>query len=161
MIVAILHNIRSAHNVGSIFRTADAAGISKLYLSGYTPAPIDRFGRPVKEIAKTALGAEKTVTWEKSESVKKVIVKLKREKFKIICVEQTSKSNDYRKVKLSKKTAFVFGNEVMGLPKSLLVLADEIAEIPIRGRLRRHRKTDKRKESLNISVAFGIILFRV
>jgi 23S rRNA (guanosine2251-2'-O)-methyltransferase len=79
-----LHNIRSVYNVGAIFRTADAAGVSKIYLCGYTPAPIDRFGRARKDIAKAALGAEKTVAWESVEKIGDLISKLKKEKFKYL-----------------------------------------------------------------------------
>ena len=87
----ILHNIRSAHNIGSIFRTADAVGVSKIFITGYSPRPLDKFGRPVKEIAKTALGAEKDIEWEYEKNVSKAIKKLKAEKFQIIAIEQSKK----------------------------------------------------------------------
>ena len=148
MIAVLLHNIRSAHNVGSIFRTADAAGVSKLYLAGLTPAPLDRFGRIKKELAKTALGAETYVAWERAPALK-IISKLKRLEWKIVGVEQDKRAKDYRSFRARKKTLFVFGNEVRGLTKSIRDACDELIEIPMRGK----------KESLNVSVAAGIILF--
>lgn len=149
--VVILHNIRSAENVGAMFRTCDAAGISKIYLTGYTPAPLDRFGRKRKDIAKSALGAEEFVLWESKKSLPALVQKLKREKFQIIAIEQDKKSVDYKKVKLKKKNAFIVGAEVTGIPKSILKDCDEIAEIPMRGK----------KESLNVSVSLGIALFQI
>src|SRR3989344_8816695 len=101
-IYLLLHNIRSTHNVGAIFRTADATGVSRIYISGYTPAPIDRFGRARRDISKASLGAEKTMEWEQVENVKDLIEKLKKEKVKIIAVEQDLKSIDYKKTKISK-----------------------------------------------------------
>jgi tRNA G18 (ribose-2'-O)-methylase SpoU len=151
MICLILHNIRSNHNVGSIFRTADAVGVSKIYLDGYTPAPIDRFGREVGEISKTALGAEKNIEWEKTDNIFDLIKKLKKEKFLIIGVEQSKKSVDYKKVEIKKKVAFIFGNEVDGLSNEILNECDIVAEIPMKGK----------KESLNVSVSAGVVLFRV
>jgi len=141
--------VRSVENVGAMFRTADAAGIDKIYLTGYTPAPLDRFGRKRKDLAKSALGAEEFVAWGQVESISKLISKLKREGFKIIAIEQDKNSIDYRKVKLENQNAFIVGPEVTGIPKNILKLCDIIAEIPMRGK----------KESLNVSVALGIALF--
>jgi tRNA G18 (ribose-2'-O)-methylase SpoU len=149
--VVILHDIRSNANVGSIFRTADTAGVSKIYLTGYTPAPLDRFGRPVKEIAKIALGAEKNIPWVKVKNVSKAIDDLRKEKFKIIAVEQAGNSVDYKKINKSGRMAFIFGNEVKGLSPKVISLADVVAEIPMLGK----------KESLNVSVSAGIALFRI
>ncbi|MFA5934119.1 MAG: TrmH family RNA methyltransferase [Candidatus Paceibacterota bacterium] len=149
--ILILNDIRSTHNVGAIFRTADAAGISKIFLVGITPAPLDRFGRERKDIAKSALGAEKTVPWESVKTIKPILNKLKKEKYKIIAIEQSPKAIDYKKVKLPNKSAIILGNEVKGLPQSILNQCDVIAEIPMRGK----------KESLNVSVATGIALFRI
>jgi len=149
--IIILHNIRSVYNVGAIFRTADAVGISKIYLTGYTPAPLDRFGRGRKDVAKSALGAEKSVPWEHVKSVSTVIKELKKEKFEIIAVEQARSSIDYKKFKGKQKNAFLFGNEVRGVSKPLLKKCDKILEIPMKGN----------KESLNISVSAGVVLFRV
>ncbi len=145
----LLHNIRSTHNVGSIFRTADAAGVSKIYISGYTPAPTDRFGRARPDIAKVSLGAEKDVKWESVEDVKELIKKLKKEKFEIVALEQNERSVDYRKIKFSKNILIILGNEVGGVENEVLDLCDQIAEIPMLGK----------KESLNVSVAAGIVLY--
>ncbi|MCE9548802.1 TrmH family RNA methyltransferase [Candidatus Nomurabacteria bacterium] len=149
--ILILNNIRSVENVGAMFRTADAAGINKIYICGYTPAPLDRFGRIRKDIAKSALGAEEFVPWEEKKSVSALITKLKKEKFLIIGIEQDRKSIDYKKVKLSAKNAFIVGTEVTGIPKNILNKCDIIAEIPMKGK----------KESLNVSVALGVALFRI
>lgn len=147
----ILHNIRSAHNVGSIFRTADAAGVKKIYLTGYTPTPVDRFGRVQKEIAKTALGAEKYIEWEYKKEIGSVIQKLQGKKCSVVAVEQAPHSKSFQVFKPVKNTVFVFGNEVRGLSKQVLEKCDEIIEIPMRGK----------KESLNVAVSAGIILFGV
>ncbi len=147
----ILHNIRSVENVGAIFRTADAMGIDKIYLVGYTPAPLDRFGRKRGDIHKSALGAEEFVEWEQKKTIFPLLAKLKKEKFQIIAIEQDKKSIDYKKVKLTSKNAFIVGAEVAGIPKKVLEKCDVIAEIPMRGK----------KESLNVSVATGIVLFRI
>ncbi len=148
-VAILLHNIRSAHNVGSIFRTADAAGVSRIYLSGYTPTPRDRFDRVQKDIAKTALGAEKTVPWEYHKTPT-MISKLKRAGWRVIGVEQDKRSHDYRSFTLTQSTLLIFGNEVKGLSPALRKTCDELIEIPMRGE----------KESLNVSVAAGIILFQ-
>lgn len=150
-VIIVLPDIRSSLNVGSIFRTADACGVDKIYLTGYTPAPIDKFGRADKQITKTALGAEKTIAWEKIEDVSKLLTKLKKQKFYLIAVEQDKNSVDYKKVKPKAKTAFIFGNEVEGLAKNILKKCDVVAEIPMRGG----------KESLNVSVSAGVALFRI
>lgn len=151
--IAILHNIRSMHNVGSIFRTADAAGIEKLYLCGITPSPKDEFGRWRPQIAKVALGAERYVLWEKVGFATRLIQKLKIQGYKIFALEQHKDAVPYYRLKLSKrelaKTALVTGNEITGLSQAILKLADSILEIPMHGR----------KESLNVAVAFGIAAF--
>ena len=147
----LLHNIRSAHNVGSIFRTADAAGISKIYLSGYTPQPIDRFGRPVKELAKVALGGERSIEWEYFKTPLPLLKKLKKEGVEIIAIEQSKKSVDYKKIKPRSSALFMVGNEVNGISEKFLEQADIVAEIPMKGK----------KESLNVGVSLGIALFRM
>lgn len=149
--ILILHNIRSVENVGAMFRTADAAGIDKIYLTGYTPAPLDRFGRKRKDLAKSALGAEEFVPWQQKKNIFLVLAKLKREKFLIIGIEQAKNSINYKRVKLKEKNVFIVGAEVTGIPKNILTKCNIIAEIPMRGR----------KESLNVSVALGIALFRI
>lgn len=147
----LLHNIRSTHNVGSIFRTADAAGVSHIYISGYTPSPVDQFKRKRKDIAKVALGAEDSVKWSEVSHVKKLVAQLKLEGFSVVALEQNSSSVDYKKTTLTGNVLFVVGNEVKGMSAELLKLADTVVEIPMKGE----------KESLNVSVAFGIALFRL
>ena len=98
--ILILHNIRSVENVGAIFRTADSVGINKIYLTGYTPTPLDRFGRKRRDLAKSALGAEEFVAWEQKKNISALLTKLKKEKYLIIGIEQDKKSIDYKKVKL-------------------------------------------------------------
>lgn len=149
--VLILPNIRSAINVGAMFRTADAIGINKIYLTGYTPRPTDKFGRIQSDIAKSALGAETWIPWEYEEDINKVLKKLKKDKFQIVAVEQDKNSIDYRKVKVGDKVAIIMGEEVNGLDKKILKKCDVIAEIPMKGK----------KESLNVSVACGIALFGI
>ena len=162
-IAILLRNVRSAHNVGSMFRTADAAGVSKIYMSGYTPRATDRFGRVNKEIAKTALGAERSITWEHVTSFSALISKLKRGGWKIVGVEQDAHSLDYRKLRLKGPALFIFGNEVRGIPRRVRAKCDTLIEIPMRGAMVRQahhpRHTRRGKESLNVSVAAGIILF--
>ncbi len=149
--VVILDNIRSVYNVGSIFRTSDALGIDKIYLCGCTPTPTDRFGRARKDLAKVALGAEKDIAWEYVKETKEIIKKLKKEKFQIIAVEQDKKSINFKKIKPKYPLAIVMGNEVGGIDKKTLNLCDLIAEIPMMGN----------KESLNVSVSFGIAGYQI
>lgn len=148
-IAVLLHNVRSAHNVGSIFRTADGAGVGKIYLTGITPLPTDRFGRVQREIGKVALGAERTLKWEHHTSPSRVIAMLRREGWKIVGVEQDARAKDYRLFKPRSRTILVLGNEVNGLPKRLRDACDVLLEIPMHGN----------KESLNVAVAAGIVLF--
>ncbi len=143
----ILHNIRSTYNVGAIFRTADAVKIEKLYLTGYTPTPKTNH----QEIHKTALGAENFVKWEKYKNISYLLKKLKQQKIQIVAVEQHFKSIPYYKFKPIKDIAVIFGNEVRGLNKKILEKADYILEIPMLGK----------KESLNVAVAFGIIVYHL
>jgi 23S rRNA (guanosine2251-2'-O)-methyltransferase len=150
-VAVLLHDIRSTHNVGSIFRTADALEVSKIYISGYTPTPTDKFNRPQKDIAKVALGAEKTIAWEYSKTPQEVIKKLKKENYSVIGIEQAKNSVDYKKIKIKKPVLFVVGNEVEGIDSKLLSFCDVVVEIPMKGK----------KESLNVSVAFGVALFRM
>ncbi len=145
----ILHNIRSAHNVGAIFRTADGAGVQKIYLTGYTPSPVDRFGRIQPEVRKTSLGATDSVGWEQVESIREVIQNLKKEGVEIVAVEQHKNSIDYREHASKKKVAYIFGNEVEGVDDALCEFADIVIEVPMAGK----------KESLNVSVAAGVVLF--
>jgi tRNA G18 (ribose-2'-O)-methylase SpoU len=148
--VVVLDGVRSVHNVGAIFRTCDALGIAKLYLCGITPSPIDRFGRERTDLHKAARGAEKTVSWEHVSSAPDVVARLHEEGYTVIAIEQSEKSVDYKSVSVSDKTAFVFGSEVDGVSKDVLKQCDVVAEIPMAGT----------KESLNVSVSFGIAMFR-
>lgn len=149
--VVILENVRSAHNVGAIFRTAESVGVVKLYLVGYTPAPIDRFGRPVPDLQKTALGADAMVPWKQHTYIGELIAELKAEGFAIVAVERTEDAMDYKEYEPGDRVAFVFGNEIDGVSPEALVAADAVISLPMKGR----------KESLNVSVATGIVLYRV
>ena len=145
--------------MGSIFRTADAVGVEKIYLCGITPKPVDEFGRPREQLTKVSLGAEKYIKWEYCKSTTRLIDKLKSDGYEIFSVEQSKKSVPYYKIPKSKilsaswrtKLCLVLGNEVKGLPKSILNRSDKILEIPMKGK----------KESLNVSVAFGIVAFHI
>ncbi len=148
-VAVLLHNIRSAHNVGSIFRTADAAGVKHIYLSGYTPIPVDRFGRPQKDIAKTALGAETSLVWEYHKTPSKVLRQLKTAGWEVVGIEQDVRARDYRTFAPARPTLCILGNEVKGISKALRNQCDVLLEIPMHGT----------KESLNVSVAAGIVLF--
>ncbi len=147
----ILHNIRSIHNVGSVFRTADAVGVSKIFLTGYTPLPVDRFGNIRKDMSKTALGSQFTVKWESFKKINDLINKLKKEKTEIVAIEQSPKSVDYKEFKIKNKTALIIGNEVRGISSQVLSKTNHIIEIPMKGK----------KESLNVSVSCGVVLFRL
>ena len=144
-IIIILDDIRSLHNIGSVFRTADAFLIEKIYLCGITATP------PNKEIHKTALGATETVTWEHHENILEVIGNLKKEKVSVFAIEQVENSvflNDF-KVESDEKYALVFGNEVFGVNQEAIKLCDGTIEIPQLGT----------KHSLNISVSTGIVIW--
>ena len=147
----ILHNIRSVHNVGSIFRTGDAAGVTKLFLTGYTPTPTDRFGRTRKDMAKVALGAEKNIPWEYYKNPIAIITKLKKRGIQVVALEQTKDSIDYKKLKPRFPLVLIVGNEVGGISKDILKKCDTVCEIPMIGK----------KESLNVGVALGVALFRI
>lgn len=155
-IFVILHNIRSLHNVGSIFRTAEGLGVKKIYLTGYTPSPYDFFGKLRKDFAKTALGAGKYIEWKKAKNIFYLIKRLKKDGVQIIALEQSKKSVDIKKFSLGNRIpklgiALIFGNEVTGLSKSILQKSDKIIEIHMRGK----------KESLNVSVAAGIAIYEL
>jgi 23S rRNA (guanosine2251-2'-O)-methyltransferase len=155
--ILILPDIRSAINVGAIFRTADGVGVGKMYLTGYTPRPTDTFGRIQKDIAKSALGAEGFVPWEYTEKLIPLIVSLKKKGYTVLALEQDARAIDYRKIpaELKKqkieKVAIVLGPEVTGLDQKALDACDLITYIPMHGQ----------KESLNVSVACGVALFRI
>ncbi len=145
---AILHNIRSKYNVGAIFRTADAAGVDKLYLAGYTPAPRDRFGRDDQEIMKTSLGAVTSVPGEQVVAVEDVCKELQAKGVMVVAVEIAPGSVSLYDFMPPPNVAYIFGNETEGVPEAVLQAADVILEIPMRGQ----------KESLNVSVTAGVVL---
>ncbi|OGH87269.1 MAG: hypothetical protein A2206_03055 [Candidatus Magasanikbacteria bacterium RIFOXYA1_FULL_40_8] len=139
----ILPNIRSCHNVGAMFRTADAFGIDKIFLVGYTPAP------PKPQIDKVSLGAEKWMPFEVKKDLKTLIKKLKKDKFEIVALEKTADSIDIKDFKTNRDFALVVGNEVEGVTEDILKLCDKVVHIPMLGK----------KESLNVSIAGGIAMY--
>ena len=144
-LILVLDDIRSLHNIGSVFRTADAYLIEKIYLCGITAIP------PNKEIHKTALGATETVSWEHADNVLEVIQKLKAEKIKTFAIEQVESAiflQDF-KIENDQKYALVFGNEVFGVAQEAVAICDGAIEIPQLGT----------KHSLNISVSAGIVVW--
>ena len=146
-LMVVLDNVRSMHNVGSVFRTADAFLISGIVLCGYTPRP------PHRDIHKTALGATETVGWKYAESTVEAVKSLKDEGYRIFAVEQVEKSIPLHEFSSEKagKMAVIFGNEVTGIDHAVLKLCDGSIEIPQFGM----------KHSLNISVAAGIVLWEL
>jgi tRNA G18 (ribose-2'-O)-methylase SpoU len=144
-LILVLDDIRSLHNIGSVFRTADAFLIEKIYLCGITATP------PNKEIHKTALGATDTVAWEHHKNVLEVIEDLKKENVITLAIEQVESAvflQDF-KVEPNKKYALVFGNEVFGVSQEAVAQCDGCIEIPQLGT----------KHSLNISVSAGIVVW--
>jgi tRNA G18 (ribose-2'-O)-methylase SpoU len=145
-VIAVLENVRSAYNVGSVFRTADAFLLEGIYICGYTAKP------PHKEIKKTALGAEDTVTWKGFANATEAIQILRDEGYKIYAVEQTVNSISLEKFDHhAEKIAVIFGNEVTGVEQSTIQLCDGTIEIPQSGM----------KHSLNIATAAGIVLWEL
>ncbi len=146
-ITVVLDNVRSMHNVGSVFRTADAFLIESIYLCGFTPQP------PHRDIHKTALGATETVRWQYHENAEQLITALKAEGYQIVSVEQVKNSIPLHHFKWNgkDKLAVIFGNEVEGVQQSIINLSDAFVEIPQMGT----------KHSLNISVAAGIVLWEL
>ena len=139
-----LDNIRSCHNVGSIFRTADGAGFERVYLGGYTPGPPDR------RIEKVSLGAEKNLPWEKHARLWRLVDKLKSRGVTIAALEnRTQQTLSLWRYKAKTPLLLITGNEVTGVSPVLLKRADVILEIPLLGQ----------KESLNVAVAFGVAAF--
>lgn len=137
------------YNVGSFFRTCDATGVQKIYLTGHTPAPIDRFGRSVGAISKTALGAERTVAWEHHGDGELLVQNLKHCGVHVVALEQDNRAIDYRAFTVRYPTALIVGSEPDGIPQDMLELCDTIVEIPMQGS----------KESLNVGVALGVALY--
>ena len=167
----ICDNIRSLENIGSIFRTSDALGVSKIFLcgiSGSSPTNFELNGKGVKinpklysklvgdkpphhKISKTALGAEKTIPFEYCRQIGRLIDKLKKDKIQIITLEQDKKAISYKKFKPKFPLALIVGNEVKGVSKKVLEKSDKIIYLPMRGK----------KESLNVSVAFGVAGYHI
>ena len=147
-IVLVLDNIRSMHNVGSVFRSADAFRAEAIYLCGYTPQP------PHRDIHKTALGATETVNWRYYPTTKEAVTQLRVQGYQVYAVEQVENSialDRFRSVTANQKTALVFGNEVEGVDGDVLPLCQGSVEIPQFGT----------KHSLNVSVAAGIVLWEM
>lgn len=145
-IIAVLENIRSAYNVGSVFRTADAFLLEGIYICGYTAYP------PHKEIKKTALGAEDTVHWKQFKAIEDAINELKEQGYKIFAVEQAKGSIPLHEFEEeNEKVAVVFGNEVTGVEQSTIELCDGCIEIPQLGM----------KHSLNVATAAGVVLWEI
>lgn len=146
-LLIILDEVRSMHNVGSTFRTADAFGAAGIYLCGFTPAP------PHRDIRKTALGAEETVAWQSFDTAEKAIAAARAAGYRIVAVEQAEGSSSLSGFEWSgtDALALVFGNEVEGVGDAALALADACIEIPQRGA----------KHSLNVSVSLGVVLWEL
>ncbi|MFC1481628.1 RNA methyltransferase [Candidatus Neomarinimicrobiota bacterium] len=144
-IYAILENIRSLYNVGSMFRTADALHMSKLYLCGYTGFP------PRKELAKTALGAEHTMPWEKHVDAVEVARELRAQGMQIVVLEHTTDAANFWDAPVDFPVCFVVGHEVDGVSDELVALADACLEVPMTGI----------KQSLNVATAFGVLGFEL
>lgn len=146
-VIVILDNIRSLNNIGSVFRTADAFLIEKIWLCGITATP------PHKDIHKTALGATDTVDWEYTEDALELVKGLQQQNIKVFSVEQTEKAiflNNFKPEK-DAKYALVFGNEVKGVQQKIVTASDGVIEIPQLGS----------KHSLNIAVSAGVVLWDV
>ncbi|MFA7245026.1 MAG: TrmH family RNA methyltransferase [Candidatus Magasanikbacteria bacterium] len=143
----VLPDIRSCHNVGAMFRTADACGVDKLFLVGYTATP------PKPQIDKVALGAETWIPWEHKKNLKTLIANLKKKGFFIVGLEKNERSIDISELNLEnqKNVALIVGNEVEGVEAEISKLCDEVVHIPMYGK----------KESLNVSVAAGIGMYSI
>jgi 23S rRNA (guanosine2251-2'-O)-methyltransferase len=156
-IIVIAHNIRSTHNVGSIFRTSEGFGVRKIILSGYTPYPLVKNDARLphiaeklhKQIHKTALDAESLVPFEYSEELD--LNQLKRDGYRIVALEQADRSIDLPRYRSPEKVALLLGEEVHGIESQYLEQSDDVLEIPMNGK----------KESFNVSVAAGIALYQL
>ncbi|MBI3331919.1 RNA methyltransferase [Candidatus Peregrinibacteria bacterium] len=139
------HNVRSLWNVGSFFRTADACAVEKIYLARYTGTP------PRKEITKTALGAEETIQWEKSEDHMHTLKALKKQGWRIVALELTPDAIELQDYDPPQKICLIVGHELSGVPEDILSVCDAVIKIPMLGK----------KESLNVAVAAGIALYHI
>ena len=156
MVVLIAHNLRSCHNVGSLLRTAEGLGVELVYLTGYTPYPLDHDDKRLphvankvhRQISKTALGAETLVRWRQSDDISPVITELKGLGYRIVSLEQTDASN-ISTWKAPAKAALIVGSETEGIESEVLEMSDEIIEIPMAGK----------KESFNVVQAAAMALF--
>ena len=146
----ILFNVRSRHNVGAIFRTCEGAGVSKLWLVGYTPAPVDRFGRVVEEIKKTSLGASEMVPWQQADDIFLLLEKLKEAGTTVVAIEQATEAVSLFSFAEPENVVYLFGNEITGVMPEILAVCDRVVDIPMSGR----------KESLNVATTVGIVLFQ-
>ena len=144
-LIVVVPNIRSAHNVGAILRTADGAGVDKVFITGYSPYP------PHPSLLKVSLGAENFVKWEYNKQTGRVLKQLKEKGYNIVALEQTKDSRNIFDWTPKFPLALIVGNEKTGVTKSMLKYCDESVEIPMHGR----------KNSLNVSVAAGITMFQI
>ena len=151
----IAHNIRSAHNVGAIFRSCDGAGVQKIFLTGYSQRPAEEAkenkSKPEKMLEKTALGAQLSVEWEGADDLAALIVRLKKAGVQIVALEKTDSSLNIKKFKPVFPMALILGHEVDGVKDEILRMCDAVIDIPMRGK----------KESLNVSVATGIAIYEI
>lgn len=150
-VILILDNLRSVQNTASLFRTADCAGVEKIYLVGTTPTPYDRFNKPRNDFIKISLGSEKTVQYEYVKTLVPLIKRLKKEGYTVYALEQDKTSIHYKKAKYTDTLAMIAGNEPYGISKKTLSHVDTIVEIPQFGQ----------KESLNVVVATAVVLFEI
>ena len=155
-IALVIHNVRSAANVGSMLRTADGAGVSQVWLSGYTPTPASPgcryLTRAEKSLAKAALGAEYSIDWRHSRTIGTALARLRAEGYHLVALEQSDRSIDLDQVsRTAGDVAIIVGNEVRGIDTRILVRCDAIVELPMHGR----------KHSLNVAVAAGIALYTI
>ncbi|MFA6039060.1 MAG: RNA methyltransferase [Candidatus Peribacteraceae bacterium] len=141
----LAYNVRSLWNVGSFFRTCDAFGVEKIYLTGYTGTP------PRKEITKTALGAEEFVPWESAKDPIPILKGLQAEGWHLLALEITPDAVDLGELKAPQNVCLIVGHELTGVPPEILTLCDQVTKIPMLGK----------KESLNVAVAAGIALFTI
>jgi 23S rRNA (guanosine2251-2'-O)-methyltransferase len=158
-LVVVAHNLRSAHNVGALFRTAEGLGVAKLYLTGYTPYPVapndTRLPHVAKraesQINKTALGANEYLAWEHLEQLESLVGQLKEQGFRVVGLEQADSSISLEEFAPSAKLALLIGNEPKGIDSQALDLCDAVVEIPMRGR----------KESFNVVQAAAIAIYQI
>ncbi|HVW66126.1 MAG TPA: RNA methyltransferase [Candidatus Peribacteraceae bacterium] len=141
----LAHNVRSLWNVGSFFRTSDAMGVEKIYLTGYTGVP------PRREITKVAIGAEEFVEWEQFQDPLEILRKLKDDGWQLVALELTKDAVDIKDYKPTDRVCLIVGHELTGVPDDILALCDDVVFIPMLGK----------KESLNVAVAAGIALHRL